>query len=533
MIRFLIITLLASTVLASTFKAGYDFYSRGDFVKAEKALLSAKPKNSAESQQILKFLGISQFMLRKTAAAQASFKRLLQLNPSASIQAQEVLDEKVIAFFQQQKPAAPNRPAPRAQKPLVATKSTTLRINSNVASANVLLDGILAGRVSSLLEVKPGISIVDVTAPGYRTKKLRVTIVANRENTFTVNLDKIQAKPKPAKAPPTKKSTLPKVDSLFDEPEPSSPDMAGRDLQSEFALDSSQPGFARPPIPTQPNYPQAYPTMPSYPPPAQPYYPSPYAYPPPYGYPAMPYQQQPVYPVAPYQPPYQAPYSSPAMPPPATTIPSVDPAPGYDNSGSEEFLPPTRTKKRKNPSPSRRPSSSKKSSSSSQGGSLFIAILPFGAGQFQNGSFFLGSAFAAGEIGALAWWYTNKQDADAAITEFESYKQSGATDAEKADYSKQVEAYVAEKRQNQNIGLIGFGGLYVIGVGEAIINAPEPPKKKTRKSPRYSFTPTSVDRSHDVVAVKPTTVYTLKVGWLPEISQPERQIFGLRARIDF
>ena len=236
--------------VAQSFKAGFDLYSRGDFSAAERAFASARGKDRTEQANILKFKGISQYMQKKLPQARESFRQTLQINPRSTIDAGEVLDESVIAFFNQQKSSASPPVAKRAvNKPQPVLKTTYLKINSNVSKASILIEGILAGQSGSLLEVKPGIVEVQLNASGYVSKKARIQIIANRENSVQIDLVKIQRKvKKPAAAVAKESLPDPGVDSLFDDSgsAASDPSLSARDLQSEFALDAGSAAAATP-----------------------------------------------------------------------------------------------------------------------------------------------------------------------------------------------------------------------------------------------------------------------------------------------
>ncbi len=478
---------------AQSLSIGYKKYTRGDFRGAESALKAAskrrglKPKAKA---QIYKYLGISQYMLKKTRNSQSSFQRAIAANPSTTISSNEVLDERVIGFFntiksKMVKRTRARRSKPKSAIPSVVTKTTYLVIKSNVKTATLTVDGILAGDVGSLIEAEPGIVTIQLTARGYVSKKAKLRVLANRKNTYTITLQKPKPKPKPmAKSSPKKRRIQPKANKPRAKgvylPNP------GNDLfsESEEALPPAAP------VP-QPQYqaPQPYSPVQPYQQ-QQPAY-NPYGLTNPYGQPAYPYPTQPyapapapVYPQAsPYAPaPYAPPaYTAPVAPPPAATTPAPLPIPemdGYDSSSSDFLKSPKKSSKRKK----RRPRKKRKSRSSAEP-NILISLLPFGAGQFQNGKDWLGGAFLAAEAFAIYWYWTNKSDADQAVTEAEEYFQrDDVTDEQKEEFESLTASYVSKKRSQQQMGLYGFLGLWAAGVGEAIFNAPKPVKKKKRRS---------------------------------------------------
>lgn len=73
-------------------------------------------------------------------------------------------------------------------------KQTTLTVNCNVRSAAITQDGIILGNPGSSFEVNPGRIVIEVSAPGYQTKRLAVAIQANKPNKINVNLAKLVPK---------------------------------------------------------------------------------------------------------------------------------------------------------------------------------------------------------------------------------------------------------------------------------------------------------------------------------------------------
>jgi hypothetical protein len=515
----------AETALANTYDAGLALYQKANFKGAETALRQALGKNPAagERARILKLLGICQFMQGGKAAAASTFKQALSLNPALRIGAGEVLDERVIAFFEQQRGAAARKPAaaakaaparPAAAKTRTAAtarpaapaaarpgmsgkpmKSTFLKVTSNVANATVMIDGIIAGPVNSLINTDPGTIEIEVSANGYLTKRLRVTIEKNRENAVAATLSKPAPKPKPKPKPapkpaavaraPAKKSggkasrkkgiyaPSPK-DDLFGEAADAPDDpsagtgASGADLASEFEMEAA--GYTAAPQPAYNAPPPGYAAPPAYAPPA--------------------YTQPAAQAYAPYAPPAYAPpgyYQQPAptyYPPPPPPPPAQ---PAYDPYAAPAYMPPAAAA-----DPGAAGRSGRRSRKKSAGNNLFVALLPFGAGQFQNHNYLLGLAFMAAEGGALFMWYSKNQAADKTVEETNAYvkENTDIPDADKPAFDTYVaerQKYVDQKRQEASLFLYGFVGLYAAGVIEAIINDnPPKAKSKKRKKRRYS-----------------------------------------------
>jgi hypothetical protein len=270
-----------------------------------------------------------------------------------------------------------------------------------------------------------------------------------------------------------------------------------------------QAGYAPQQIAPNPYAPQAYPQQPMFP--QQPMYPQLPMYPQQPMYPMYPaYPQQPVY----QQPMYQAPpYGGYAAPPPQYgAMPAADPYGGYLGPPPEapissappyvDVAPSAKDSGMPPPPilpgevPSRNNAKASKSASEKCG---FLNILPFGSGQFCNGSTMKGVFFLGAEIGAL-YFYKSNNDAAATyqsklnsiLAERETARadvpadEQVAYDAETADKEAQGKATIAKAKQNAQYSMFAFVGLWGVGAIDASFNAPSAkiPKKSKRKSPR-------------------------------------------------
>jgi hypothetical protein len=618
--------LQSSPIVAQSFNAGNKLYTKGDFKAAANAFKAALKNESSpmEKAKLHKYAGICEYMLGKTDLAGNNFKKALKLNPAISISQNEVLDESVIGFFNKSKTeVASARPAPAAPRPVrkpdapapaVAqvqppqqgdkalkskfgkpTKITYLRVTSNVQDATVMVDGILSGNTNTLVEADPGTVVIEVSANGYLSRKIRTKILPNRENMLSVNLvERPKPKPKAPAVVPAKpqalaaknlpQNTVPgatlaggkkrgkgKGMKRGDLPDPGGEDLfgddasfeldgGGRDLTQEFSQDletvpakkpkkqlankgmqpaaagqmgdvaltkqlppqqfpQAQPGFSapqpmseppaqaqganglalngnqgmKPQQPMQPIQQQPVPPMPQQIPPQQQQMPQ-----------QMPQQQQvaqqPLVQNAPQAPQYAQPYAPPPPPPPPGELQPV-----YNNQqavaqGQQQAPGVVKKKKKRSKklmaqnTDSGRKQMRMTNTSSSGGGSIFISLLPFGAGQFQNGSYILGSVFAGTEVLTLAYWYYNKNLADEAVANADSYysdvDNSDKTDDEKTELKKEfyddTKTYVDQKRQQQYIGLFGFGALWIGGAVQSIIATPDPVKPRKIRSSRIA-----------------------------------------------
>lgn len=482
-----------SQALAAPYSAGEAKYQKGDFKGAAAALNAALAKKMAKPDQVraLKLLGICQFMLGQRPAAAQTFKRALAVDPGTTIASSDVLDDTVIPFFNAQKPspsqgtAKASKPVEKAPTPKVAgtaakpLKMTYLKILSNVPTAQVSIDGIIAGSANGLINTDPGKVLVELSAPGYMGRKVNVNVVKDRENTITVNLEKpkpkVVAKPKPKPVAPVAVATKKKKKKSANPYTPTPPDdlfiddaaappsgetdpaaSGGPDLAAQFEMESGQGGY-----PT---------SAPGYAPPSPAYAPPPY-----YAPPAYAYQPPPAY----YAPPQ--PYYAPPPPPPATT----DPYAGtYQDPAAQAPVDPAGAasvggKKTKGSKPS-----------------TLMLLGPFGLGQFVTKRPLLGVLFLGGQAGALFFWKSQTDLADTTVVETNTYLAANCVQTDTAplsaeqktvcdDFSAQRKTYVDDARTKAMIGIASFGVLWAGGALEALIYEPKTPKKKKKKR-RYS-----------------------------------------------
>lgn len=508
---------------ASTYSEGNKRYMSGDFKGAEAALRQALPRTKApkEKAKVHKLLGICEYMQNKKGPAAGNFKAALRLDPTTKISPDEVLDESIIGYFNAQrggaKPAATAgaKPAPAAaaavRTPIAgkAAKTTSLLVKSNVPTASINIDGIFAGMVGNRIEADPGKMQLEVSAKGYITARINTKIHPNTENTIEVTLKKIPP-PKPKVVPKSPAAVAgnakdgiplpdPGVDLFNDKDANVDPSLASRDLASEFAVDGSAAayGMQGPAIAKPQQAPVQQPPMMQQPQYQQPMYqqPAPMYAPPAPMYAAPPVYQAPVYqqPVPYYQPPYQAPYQAPYTPPAPVAAPApvgAPPPPDYYGGADEPDIggdPVANSIKRQRTSKKKPKKKSGGGSSSSGGNSTLIALLPFGAGQFQNKNYILGLAFAAAEGGALFLWYDSNNKANQVAAEAQQVANADSSQFEGGEEAQQqfiatAQSYINKMNSQAKLGLMAFGALWAAGVAEAFINMPSP--KSTKKSKR-------------------------------------------------
>ena len=223
-------------------------FKSGDLIAAKsesaKALKSAK--NSKQKSDALKISGVVAYSLGSKEEAKKYFAEAKRLDPSQKLDSGEVFDPSVIVFFQSISPSAQSlgsrvkssppqqqkslkkiarTAVPRARnvsgmtskmaaKPMVSAamkrpgdqrpppspqkKGTFIQVLSNVKSATISIDGILAGSPSDLIQVKAGKVVFEVAAVGYFPAKgvLNVSAGTTAKASVTLRLKN------PPKAPP-------------------------------------------------------------------------------------------------------------------------------------------------------------------------------------------------------------------------------------------------------------------------------------------------------------------------------------------
>lgn len=479
------------------------YYQSGDFSRAERAYKAILPKvqrDKSLTAEYHKNIGICQYMQNNKPAATASFKAAVLANPSISIDASEVLDESVIPFFRDATASTRNTgtagqgPAPVAPS-AVAAKSTQLKIQSNADRAQIMIDGIYAGRVGEAIEADPGQVEITLSAAGFRPAKAGVNIKSKMLNTFRIDLNKLQKAPPPkAKEELTaraKSKSRPKSSNarsgrgdadLFsagEAPIPS-PNM-GRDVIGEFEAEAA--GAPSAPAYTPPPQTMVAPQM---------YSPQPYQQMPSVGMPFQPMQAVPVQPMYMQpQPMYMQPqpmYQQPTYPPPSAPAPP----PAYTPSDPEDNFADGKSLAKKG--------KKKKKQSDTEEVNVGISILPLAIGQFYQEKYLLGILFGGAQIGGVTFWYLNSTAADAAFADTQEERDARevirntlggsdqvAYDAETDAYIEEQNTYIAGLEKNATYGLIGAGVAYITSVLEAILN---PPKLKTatksKANKRYS-----------------------------------------------
>ncbi len=419
---------LPSQAKANTYDEAVSNYQQADFkncVKNSRAAMKANA-TSTEKAKILKVMGICQFMIKNKSSASIAFRNALKFDPNTVISEDEVLDTEVIGFFNQEKA---NFASEAAAKPDAAPKSSgsyakapkkTTIQVNSNVSGKVSIEGIYAGVTGSPIDADGGTTQITVAADGFRSRTLKVNVAENKENLVTINL----VKPKPKKKrPATPSAVASEKRPKKTKTRPNDELFANEDEQ--LLPDRDLPGEF-----------DSETSMSASPPPATP--------------PA-------------YNP----------NPAPTSGVASSDYGSGGANDG---YTPPPRRKK---PKKGKKGPRTAKSSSN-----IMITLLPFGAGQFQNGHTTMGSIFLASEAGALIYWYLQKQQADSFYEEARTNRdiigkggQEGCTTPQQIEecqitYLAKVQPTIDAEYNKAAYALWGFGALWVAGVIEAMVNEP-------------------------------------------------------------
>lgn len=388
---------------------------------------------------------------------------------------------------------------------------TTLTIVSKVR-ANVFDGGIFVGVSNTPIPLDPGPHDIMVTAEGYEDAKKSLSLKDGQKLSINVNLQKPKPPPPPvqraapsaqarpgvalsARPPETiyESSKKPALDYSAELPgpkggaaqqarraQPSRPQAAPqRDAGKDFLnqLKSGAPSQPQPVYQAPQAQPYVAPQQPAYGAPAAPQYPPTYAqpaypYPQPYQPYPQPYQPQYAQPYAPYPPQYPAPYAQPYPQPPVYQAPAPAPAPAparravpaEEEEEEEVYEPSARKPNYASPAAGGAPASRRVSKRGSR--SSFVALLPFGFGQFQNGQHLKGTVFALGQvagIGGAIWFSIQIKARNAMLTDLTD----SVEDQEYADKERKYIAYL----KNMQYASLGVAGLFwVVGVVDAFNN---------------------------------------------------------------
>ncbi len=489
-------------------------FSAGDIPGAAAMLdkiLRPRPKvGGVQLEEAMKLYGVCAYLMGQPAKAKSAFAAVLSHNPNAKLSPGDVLDPGIQTLFNQSRKSgaaiqrlrgsqtgavrggsSAGAGAVRLAAKPAPEKFTGIIVKTNVPRATVFANGLFVGTSHQQISLDPGNHKIVVSSEGFQDVQKFFALKKGQQLTFTVNMKKPQAKaPKIAQksrpesasggrksadnygdgsdfgnTPPPKmkrkgtgslsfENELPNqvkrtpqtsADQFFGAGAQQQPQAPQQQVQQapiapapQYVAPAPQPVYQAAP---QPVY-QAPPPQPItvYQAPPQPQY---YAQPQ-YAQPAPVYQQQ-----AP-QPQYAA--------PPQQTYQQPSPQDFQSNTGGNEEPPPRkRSKSKRNKGPKK---------------SVFVAVLPFGAGQFQNGQTVKGVIFAAAEIGMAYMAYDSYSKRTIFMKQYNDYV--AEVEAKPADRNEQYESD-AKKFQNDlstkfTLFSVGAGAAYGVGVVDAFIN---------------------------------------------------------------
>jgi hypothetical protein len=137
-----------------------------------------------------------------------------------------------------------------------------------------------------------------------------------------------------------------------------------------------------------------------------------------------------------------------------------------------------------------------------------IKFMPFGAGQFCNGSTLKGVVFLGAEVASLYFYKTNTDAAAGVQTKLNSIiaerevARAEVPEADQPDFDTETEskrtaakAAINKARQNAQYSMVSFFGLWAAGVVDASINVPTKgkpgkpgkPSKKSKKRSKIQY----------------------------------------------
>jgi hypothetical protein len=131
-----------------------------------------------------------------------------------------------------------------------------------------------------------------------------------------------------------------------------------------------------------------------------------------------------------------------------------------------------------------------------------IKFMPFGAGQFCNGSTLKGVVFLGAEVAALYFYKSNSDAAASVQTKLNSIlaereaARGEVPESDQPDFDAETDskrsagkAAINKARQNAQYSMVSFFGLWAAGVVDASINVPtkSKPSKKSKKMPKIQY----------------------------------------------
>lgn len=535
--------------IASPLSDARQAFSQGNLPKTiqtlEGQLFPSSKLGKTDTIPALELFGISQFMMGDKKAAQKAFRVILNVNSRHKLDKKFALDPAVEPYFESLKKTAPAAKAtksqrkgtPSAQKKTISRPSpppakarpkprptpkplvTALQVQTNAPKTTLFIDGIFIGSAGQIVTVEPGQHQLTISAEGYESVEKKISIPKGKTLKMSVRM----TKPGESKRIAAARKAQSRSNTQNKKRQNAALDTSGPKKSVRFDVDlpGERKARAKPKSRSKRNladqYLQEQPSQQAYPPQyqQQPMYQSPMpAYPQPqYGYP---------YPPAAYPMPGYVPQYAPQYAPPAYAYPQPDPyaAPAYPSPPANAYGAPNPYEEEYEagdgavpagggyPPPS---SGGYRSRKRDNGRSAFLALLPLGVGQYQNGHKVKGTLFLLSELGVPAFGYFYYDNAiKAAQKVFEQQIADEAnpeyvfTDQEKEDNQKIREDTLKKYADYQRYCYIGAGVLYVVGVIDAFVFINEAPSRSraevqtapTERALTYRLLPTPVGGVH-------------------------------------
>lgn len=425
--------------------AARQLYAVGDIPGAARALqplAQGKSLRGTALEDAQKLYGICLYLLGNKPQAEALFAKVLKSNPSARLVAKDIIDPTVGQLFErirgQVAPARKNgsaKPgqASRPKRPSAPEKRgfTGIHVKTNAKNTTVFANGIFIGTGGQDIALDPGEHKITISAQGHEEVTRAFTIKPSERLTLTVNLVKAGERERRAALAAAARAKEKREAELARERE------AAQRRKEKEKLDytSDLPPGAKPSRASQSLADEFFRD-------------------------GQAVQMRPV-------PPQQAQATqNPYAPPPAVAQPGPVGRPVYAAPPQQAYAPPAY-----GPYGAPQPVVKRKS--------MFLALLPFGSGQYQNGSIGLGLVFTVVDLGALAMFafYTNSaktfDDNNIRCSELPPDRQTacdgGIPDAQFDEYKKGQE-------QLALISLAVFGVGWIAGATEAVLSMNSPPR---------------------------------------------------------
>jgi hypothetical protein len=416
-------------------------YAVGDIpgaLKTLQPLANGSGLRGAQLEDARKLLGICQFLLGNKPQAEAIFQAVLRANPKAQLNKKDVIDPSISELFERVRhtsaggapaPRAPAAPPPRRESaagaPASSGKSFTgVFVKTNAENATVFSSGIFVGTSNQDISLDPGDHKLTISASGFEDVTRTFTIRRGERLSVTINMVKAgERERRTALAAAAAKARADKLAKAKRDAEAAERKKSDND---EGDLDYTSP------LPPGAKKNQAKQSLADEffqdgnkartPPPPQP---------------------------------MQQGYASPGSPQQA-----YPPQQGYNAYGAPQqgyAAPPVASRKK----------------------SLFLALMPFGIGQFQNGDTGLGLVVLAAQgigIGGYIWKEMELKTYDETKPPLCSEVLESQRSTTECLNDDEYKAYVSSNFTNYQYGFIGlFAVAWVGGAIEAMMSIDDPP----------------------------------------------------------